>query len=42
MKMITLDNVVDSLEKMQYPIELEEEVRVAAAKSLERMLELSR
>jgi quinolinate synthase len=41
MKMITLDNVVDSLEKMQYPIEIEEDVRVAAARSLERMLELS-
>lgn len=41
MKMITLDNVVDALEKMQYPIELDDEVRTAAARSLERMLELS-
>jgi quinolinate synthase len=42
MKMITLDNVVDALEKMQYEIVLDEDVRVAAARSLERMLELSK
>jgi quinolinate synthase len=41
MKMITLDNVVSSLEKMQYKIELDEDVRVAAKASLERMLQLS-
>jgi quinolinate synthase len=41
MKMITLDNVVSSLEKMQFEIELDEEVRVGAAASLERMLKLS-
>jgi quinolinate synthase len=42
MKMITLDNVVSSLEHMRYEIELDEEVRAGAARSLERMLELSR
>lgn len=42
MKMITLDNVVSSLELMRYEIELDEDVRIAAARSLERMLELSR
>jgi len=41
MKMITLDNVVEALEGMRYEIELDEDVRVAAARSLERMLELS-
>jgi quinolinate synthase len=41
MKMITLDNVVSSLEKVQYKIELDEDVRVAAKASLERMLQLS-
>jgi quinolinate synthase len=41
MKMITLDNVVDALENMQYEIKLDEDVRVAAAASLQRMLELS-
>jgi quinolinate synthase len=41
MKMITLDNVVVALERMRYEIEIEEDVRKAAAASLERMLELS-
>lgn len=42
MKMITLDNVVSSLENMQFEIEIPEDVRVAAAASLERMLQLSK
>ncbi len=41
MKMITLDNVVEALENMQHEIKLDEDVRIAAAASLERMLELS-
>src|SRR5262245_799703 len=41
MKMITLDNVADALENMQHEIVLDEDVRIAAARSLERMLELS-
>lgn len=41
MKMITLDGVLDSLRKMRYEIELPEEVRVGAERSLNRMLELS-
>ncbi len=42
MKMITLDNVVSSLENMQFEIKIDEDVRVAAAASLERMLQLSK
>lgn len=42
MKMITLENVVAALEHMRYEIELDEDVRAGAARSLERMLELSR
>ena len=42
MKMITLDNVVSSLENMQFKIEIDEDVRVAAAASLDRMLQLSK
>jgi quinolinate synthase len=41
MKMITLDGVLDSLRKIRYEIELPEEVRVGAERSLNRMLELS-
>jgi quinolinate synthase len=41
MKMITLDGVLDSLRKLRYEIELPEEVRVGAERSLNRMLELS-
>ncbi|HYD48751.1 MAG TPA: quinolinate synthase NadA [Terriglobales bacterium] len=42
MKMITLDATREALENMQYEIRLAEPVRLAAARSLERMLELSR
>jgi quinolinate synthase len=41
MKMITLESTQRALERMQYPIELEESVRVGAERSLRRMLELS-
>jgi quinolinate synthase len=41
MKMITLEGTLRSLETMQYEIELEESVRVAAERSLRRMFELS-
>ena len=41
MKMITLEDTLRSLEEMRFPIELDEEVRVGAERSLRRMLELS-
>jgi quinolinate synthase len=41
MKMITLDDTLASLREMRFPIELDEEVRVGAERSLRRMLELS-
>jgi len=41
MKMITLESTERALEKMQYPIELDEAVRQGAERSLRRMLELS-
>ena len=41
MKMITLEDTLRSLEEMRYPIELEEEVRIGAERSLKRMLEFS-
>jgi len=41
MKMITLDGTLRSLERMEHRIELDEGVRVAAERSLRRMLELS-
>ncbi|HSP99350.1 MAG TPA: quinolinate synthase NadA [Candidatus Dormibacteraeota bacterium] len=41
MKMITLESTQRALERMQYPIELEESVRQGAERSLRRMLELS-
>jgi quinolinate synthase len=41
MKMITLDGALRSLETMQHRIELDESVRVGAARSLQRMLDLS-
>ena len=40
MKMITLDGTLESLEKMRYPITLDETVRVGAERALRRMLEL--
>ncbi|SHE45800.1 quinolinate synthetase [Alkalibacter saccharofermentans DSM 14828] len=42
MKKITLEDVCESLEKMKYPITLDEEVRLNAFKSLENMHKLSR
>jgi len=41
MKMITLEGTLRSLETMQYEIELEEDVRAAAERSLRRMFELT-
>ncbi|NQT34160.1 quinolinate synthase NadA [bacterium] len=41
MKMITLDNVLDSLEKLQPEITLPEDVRVGAEKAIRRMFELT-
>jgi len=41
MKMISLDGTLRTLETMQHRIELDETVRVNAARSLQRMLELS-
>ena len=41
MKMITLEATERSLQKLQFPIELEESVRQGAERSLRRMLELS-
>lgn len=41
MKAISLDDVIDSLEKMQFEIKLDEDVRLRAKKSLDRMFELT-
>ena len=41
MKMITLDGTLRSLETMTHRIELDEQVRIGAERSLRRMLELS-
>lgn len=41
MNQITLEDTLESLRKDQYQIEIEEEVRVKAKKSLDRMLEMS-
>ena len=41
MKMITLDSVLDALRNRRYEITLPEDVRAGAARSLNRMLELS-
>ena len=41
MKMITLDGTLRSLERMEHRIELDEDVRVKAERSLRRMLELT-
>lgn len=41
MKMITLEGTLRSLERMEHAIELDEDVRAGAERSLRRMLELS-
>jgi quinolinate synthase len=41
MKMITLENTLDSLENMRHEIVLDEEVRAGAERSLRRMFELT-
>lgn len=40
MKRITLQGIVDSLEKLQYEIEVEESIRVRAKSAIDRMLEV--
>jgi quinolinate synthase len=40
MKKITLENVLASLENLQYQIEVPEEIRRKAARSLQRMVEI--
>jgi len=40
MKKITLEKVLAALEKLQYPIEVPEDIRIKAAKSLQRMIEI--
>lgn len=42
MKKLTVQKVLDSLENMQYQVELPEELRAKAAGALEKMLELSK
>jgi quinolinate synthase len=42
MKKITLSKIVDSLELMQYPVEVPPEVATRACRSVERMLEVGR
>lgn len=42
MKMITLDKIADALENMNNQVEIDAPIRVKAAKSLEKMLELSK
>jgi len=41
MKAITMEDVVASLEKNQYVIDVPEEIRVRAEKAVRRMLELT-
>jgi quinolinate synthase len=41
MNEITLEETLDSLKKNQYVIEVPEDIRVRAVKSVERMLEIS-
>ena len=40
MKMITLEETADALRKLRYPIELDEDIRIRAERSLQRMLEI--
>ena len=42
MNEITLEDTLESLVKEQYEIEIDEEVRVKALRSVERMLEIGR
>jgi len=42
MNQITLEDTLESLQKEQYEIEIDEEVRVKALRSVERMLEIGR
>jgi quinolinate synthase len=42
MKRITLENIVASLEEMQYPVEVTQDVAERARRSVERMLEVGR
>jgi quinolinate synthase len=40
MKMVTPSILLDSMEKMQYEVNVEESIREKAKKSLDRMLEI--
>ena len=42
MNQITLEDTLESLQKEQYEIEIDEEIRVKALRSVERMLEIGR
>ena len=42
MKRITLEGIVDSLEKLQHPVEVPAEVAIRARRAVERMLEVGR
>jgi quinolinate synthase len=42
MKRITLENIVDSLDKLQFPVEVDDEVAVRARRAVERMLAVGR
>ena len=42
MNEITLEDTLESLVKEQYEIEIDEEIRVKALRSVERMLEIGR
>ncbi len=42
MKRITLERIIDSLEKMQHPVEVPEDVAIRARRAVERMLEVGR
>ncbi|MGD9252786.1 MAG: quinolinate synthase NadA [Holophagae bacterium] len=42
MKKITLENIVTSLEKLQYPVEVDPEIGARARRAVERMLEVGR
>jgi quinolinate synthase len=42
MKRITLEKIVDSLELLQHPVEIDVEVALRARRAVERMLEVGR
>jgi quinolinate synthase len=42
MKRISLDNIIESLEKLQHPVEVRPDLAERARRSVERMLEVGR